>query len=809
MSESQEPQSEDVEIQEVSAKNSKLEAIEFLRELAGYPQIEYSVIAKRVGIPQSTARDYVKRYYWAVLNTMHDSDYPRRLLELYNHDTVAVPPDKALTHVDINHLNPIVNKYAKFTTEHPESRKEIDQPLNPQPQTKRQSGRMVSRPPREEEEEGDEDFEEEEDEFSPKRLMGDVAGSTNAQYLYMVMKDIPGIGNPKIRHYLRLFTKNEARYMADPEIFRKELKVFFGDGPGELIYNSFAYGMSTFGRPGQGIGMNPYTGQPYGGSSGSQNDWIKNNPNLESYYKMGIIPYGVPPDSHIAIQAVNKFHERQARKEQMEEEDMNFGRWLKARTAKAMEENIGGGQNNNNMMNMGNLVAAGLVEMQVGVDETGKQIMKYIPKRKEGGGGLFGGGDNGGGNGQIGLLQTIISGKDQLINTLIAKSMEQPKMMESLLGRFIQNIDPDPTAQFARMKQMAETFNQGNNSVMNSIEAMRLRLEETRLNKDMTMADNESKRMFEKERWEKERQERMDIEAGKNTQHIMDGIIGLGKEMLGPAVAILSGKGLGGLIPGMPGAPGGMGGGMPGAGGMQNPFAPQQQQANPFAARPQPQQNRMSPETYAYMQQVDEAKRRGGAGPYPGARPQTGFRPFQESPPRPMGMGQGGQDVIEEYDEAPQHVHTHVQQQPMARQVTADQFANAAPEQLDNVEREALRRRAELDNYINTVRKAKMKKTNVFKTRRPQNVMEEEMMVAPTTNGGIDTTVSPPQDVAIVHPKAETGSVDIPDMVPEKMQKDNVQVPGQAEDESEDEEDEEEEYEEGEDEGEDEVEEAT
>ena len=75
--------------------------------------------------------------------------------------------------------------------------------------------------------------------------------------------------------------------------------------------------MSTFGRTGQGIGVNPYTGQPYS-SSGTPgtNDWIKNNPNLETYYKMGIIPYGVPPDSNIAIEAVNNFHEKQRRKEQ-------------------------------------------------------------------------------------------------------------------------------------------------------------------------------------------------------------------------------------------------------------------------------------------------------------------------------------------------------------------------------------------------------------------------------------------------------------------------------------------------------------
>ena len=57
----------EVEIQEVNAKNSKLEAIEFLCEMAGYPQLEYGAIAKRMNIPQSTARDYLKRYIWGVL----------------------------------------------------------------------------------------------------------------------------------------------------------------------------------------------------------------------------------------------------------------------------------------------------------------------------------------------------------------------------------------------------------------------------------------------------------------------------------------------------------------------------------------------------------------------------------------------------------------------------------------------------------------------------------------------------------------------------------------------------------------------
>ena len=144
--------------------------------------------------------------------------------------------------------------------------------------------------------------------------------------------------------------------------------------------------------------------------------------------------------------------------------------------------------------------------------------------------------------------------------------METPKIMESLLGKFIQNMDPDPTVQLTRLKQVSETMFP-NNNIQNSIEAVRLKLEQTRLEKDMTMADNEARRLFEKDRWEKERAERMEIEAGKNTQNIMNGILGLGKEMVGPAIALLSGKGLAGLMPGV----GGGGMGMPQ--GPPNPFA--------------------------------------------------------------------------------------------------------------------------------------------------------------------------------------------------------------------------------------------
>ena len=360
--------------------------------------------------------------------------------------------------------------------------------------------------------------------------------------------------------------------------------------------------------------------------------------------------------------------------------------------------------------------------MQLGVDESGRQVVKYIPKRRDsGGGGLFGGGNGNGNDPNMSLLSTIISGKDALINTLISKSMETPKIMESLLGKFIQNMDPDPTVQLTRLKQVSETMFP-NNNIQNSIEAVRLKLEQTRLEKDMTMADNEARRMFEKNRWEKERAERMEIEAGKNTQNIMNGILGLGKEMLGPAMALLSGKGLAGL---MPTAGGGMG--MPGMGMPPNPFAGfQQQQQNPFAQQqrpqPQPQQARtLSPEAYAYMKQVEEAKR---AGPSPGfaaTRPGQSFRPFQEAPPRRPVMQ--GQDVIEEYEEVPhQHVHQHVhqQQQPQGPRVySPSEFENASPETLQNAEREILRRKAELDNYLNSLRVAKRKRSNVFRTKRP------------------------------------------------------------------------------------------
>jgi hypothetical protein len=800
----------EVEIQEVNAKNSKLEAIEFLREMAGYPNSEYASIAKRMNIPQSTARDYLKRYIWGVLHTLHDTDYPRRLMEIYNHDTVAVPPNKALTHKDINHLNPIVNRYAKFSyadTGHPEKPKEQQQVQ--EVRRPAQKPRTITRPAIEDEEYEEEEEEEDEDELSSKKLMGDIAGSRNAQYLYIILRDIPGIGNPKIRKYLRFFAKNEADYMANPERFKNELKITFGDGPGTLVYNSFVYGMSTFGRPGQGVGFNPYTGQQYSGSTGTPQDWIKNNPNLETYYRMNIIPYGVPPDSPIAIESVNRFHEKQRRKEAMEEEDMNFNRWLKAKTAKTMDENMGGQQQGgmNGMMPM--MVASGMMAIEQGIDETGKAFTRYVPRKKESGG-LFGEGD--GNSKEMGLLQTIISGKDQLINTLISKSMEQPKMMESLLGRFIQNMDPDPTAQLARMKQFAETLYPQNQSLQNNMEAMRLRLEEIRLTKDMNMADAEAKRQFDKERWDKERQERMEAEAAKNTQHIMDGILGLGKEMLGPALAIFGGKGLAGMIPGMGGQGGmGMGGGIPGMGMPPNPFAPQAQQPmqNPFVQSQQPQQqqaSRMSPETFAYMKQVEDAKRQAGmqsqtgppqAGPFPGARPQQGFRAFVEAPRRPPTMMMNrGQDVIEEYSEGP----STPQPQPQVRNYNPDQFENATPEVLSAAEKEALRRKAELDNYINNLRIAKRKKTNVFRTKRPapQNVMEEEIAVAPTIGGGIDTTVSPSADVAVTHPRSEVGSVEIPEMIPEKAQRDDVEVPGEPEAEEEEEDEEDKEFEEDE-----------
>ena len=116
------------------------------------------------------------------------------------------------------------------------------------------------------EEDEDESEEDEEERFTPQKLMAPVAGSTNAQYINAILRDIPGIPSYKIERYLQFFTKNEADYMANPERFKKELKVWFGDGPGEMIFSSFHYGMSTFGRTGQGIGVNPYTGQPYSSS---------------------------------------------------------------------------------------------------------------------------------------------------------------------------------------------------------------------------------------------------------------------------------------------------------------------------------------------------------------------------------------------------------------------------------------------------------------------------------------------------------------------------------------------------------------
>ena len=58
-----------------------------------------------------------------------------------------------------------------------------------------------------------------------------------------------------------------------------------------------------------------------------------------------------------------------------------------------------------------------------------------------------------------------------------------------------------------------------------------------------------------------------------------------------------------------------------------------------------------------------------------------------------------------------------------------------------------MRRKAELDNYLNSLRVAKRKRSNVFRTKRPTPEVEpEQYEVAPVVGGGstqIDTTVPP------------------------------------------------------------------
>ena len=162
-------------------------------------------------------------------------------------------------------------------------------------------------------------------------------------------------------------------------------------------------------------------------------------------------------------------------------------------------------------------------------------------------------------------------------------------------------------------------------------------------------------------------------------------------------------------------------------------------------------------------------------------------------------------------------MHQHMQQPQGPRVYSPSEFENASPETLQNAEREILRRKAELDNYLNSLRVAKRKRSNVFRTKRPTPEVEPQQFEVPVVGGGstqIDTTVGPStsvhQDIAVTSPRSETGSVDIPDMIPEKVQREEVNVPGQVIEETEEDEGEEEEYEEGDDdeEGEDEIEEA-
>lgn len=581
------------EYAEAAEETEDIERVTFLKEYAQDSTRSLEQVASQLKIPQKSAEKYLKKYIYLMINTISDEDNPRRVRTVLNEKLISSrkPKKDLITDAELTTLKPLVERYGDLDVVDTAHRKNATQRLmsskpsnafgfnvsnepfgggEPQAYTGPHMGKAPD---------GEKD--------RPYKPYANLSGSGRSNLMRWVLERSPYIHYSKIDPFVELFETNELKLMGSPDELFRFMSDYFGPVAGKVAFNQYKDMITSYLKPNEQFGQNPYYGQGTGGYYYGGGGWGSNmgpapgqgGPGMGYYEAMGVLPPGVDPRSPEAKRVIWEFEEDRRKKKASEEMQENIKNYVNLKMMDIVDPSKqgGGGMFGGPGGNawMGPMLMSGALRMEQAMGADGQPVWRTVP------GAMAGQNGDHTTDHMLKMVELMMG----MYNSVIAANAQTPKFMETLLtsmiGKF--NTQSDPFELAVNAKKLADTFNPPS-GIHQTIETAKLLIAREKMSTDKELTITKMNQDWNREMYERDRQDKQEDRSSQQTNEIVKSIFSIGGQAIVPLLTMFMGRGgpgaaaLAGMIPGMAGqagmgmppgmGPGGMPPGMPPGVGM-------------------------------------------------------------------------------------------------------------------------------------------------------------------------------------------------------------------------------------------------
>lgn len=541
----------------------------YLKEYSKRPTLSYKDVAQHLGIPEDEAGEYIKKFAYLVVNTVSEPDFPTRVRNVLNKNTME--EDVLVTNEEIDRLRPSVESYLGYklkTAQKTLKKPEMEDISNTtkkvsfiEDESNELPPEQPQRPPKEQQKKPYQLNDEPEPMFNEYGYGRDernqeyarLSNSGRSELLKYALQKSPYVHRAKVDNFIALFETDERELMLHPEKLYRIMTKVFGPEAGDIAFNSFKAILKNFAQPEMGFGVDPYTMR----GGGYEGQPVAAGP-MSYYHAQGVIPTGVSPNDPIARRLIEEYEEkrREDHADRMMEKkmkrmlDMQMMNVLDPNKQAMMQQYQGQrfGQSPMTDQTQG-LVQMGLMVPVQTQHPDGSVTTRYEPRN--------------GMNGQpvdpiksnietVKMMAEIFStlkggaqGPESLMNTIMTKWAEQAFQPQ-----------PNTVDQFVSLKKVMDTVSPPMNPQF-GMQAADLALRQKRLELDADFANRREDREENRMRFDREQSDRAEQRSHDQLKETMSGVKEIGGQLIPYVFPLLFKGALGGAGPAAGAAAGG------------------------------------------------------------------------------------------------------------------------------------------------------------------------------------------------------------------------------------------------------------
>lgn len=533
-------------------QSPEIERVQFLKEYAKDITRSPEQVASSLHIAQRKAADYLKYYVYLMVNSANDPDPTRVRISINKALREKKYPAKSfITDSELVTLQPLIDRYSDLDVL--DSSRKAQQTASQNLMKQKVSnafGFGLSNEPN-----GNVNnfgFPGDPDNTSPHpsgngRPASSAARLSNSgrvNLLRWVLEKMPHIHYSRIEPFLELFEAGEMKYMSSPDQLHEIMTKYFGPHAGGLAFNQFKDLITSYLKPSEQFGQNPYFGGGTAGmGGGGYAPWAGSGTGgygtpqpVNMYVAMGVIPAGVDPRSPEAQRMIWEFQQDQRKKKSAEEMQENIKNYVNLKMMDIVDPRKSGGGG----MGMGGdgmlapLLMSGALRAVPSTDEQGRPVMKYEHTGIQP--------QNGGEDKMLGMMRIMM----EMYNAILAQQNQAPRFLESILntmlGKFSTQSDPFELA--VNAKKLADTFNPpGGGGIQQSLEAAKILLARDKMSTDRDLTLQKMNFEHENEMYDRKKQDEQEVQSKEQTNEIVKNIFQIGGQTLVPLLSMFLGRG--------------------------------------------------------------------------------------------------------------------------------------------------------------------------------------------------------------------------------------------------------------------------